>query len=261
MKNVIPLEGTRSRESVSVITSAGGFVVDWDGCCAIDNVLVPEAAEFLRAVQSRLVILSNNSTHTAEDIHAILRLSGINLAPGRVLLAGVWAIRQAAARGWKRAMILGSPAMKALARRSGLEVVREEAQVVILMRDTRLTYAALERAANCLAGGASIILANPDGSHRGANARIRPETGALFAALGAAVDLSETPVEIIGKPSALLFQEACRALGTPPARTIMLGDNPETDIEGARRLGMPALLVTPSPQAFFQLLLEALRNA
>ncbi|MFN4185465.1 MAG: HAD-IIA family hydrolase [Hyphomonas sp.] len=261
MKNVIPLEGTRIRESVSVIRSAGGFIVDWDGCCAIDNVLVPEAAEFLRAVQPRLVVLSNNSTNTVEDIHAILRDSGIDLKPDRVLLAGVWAIRHAAARGWKRAMILGSPAMKAYARRCGLEVVREEAQVVIVMRDTRLTYAALERAANCLAGGASVILANPDGSHRGANARIRPETGAIFAALNAAVDLSETSIETIGKPSPDLFLEACRILGTPPAKTVMLGDNPATDIDGARKLGMPALLVAPSPQAFFQLLLETLRNA
>lgn len=261
MKNVIPLEGTRIRESVSIIRSAGGFVVDWDGCCAIDNALVPEAAEFLRAVQSRLVILSNNSTNTVEDIQLILKESGIDLKPDRVLLAGVSAIRQAAAQGWKRVMILGSPAMKAYAKRCGMEVVREEAQLVIVMRDTRLTYAALERAANCLAGGASVILANPDGAHRGANARIRPETGAIFAALNAAVDLSGTSVEVVGKPSPALFAEACRILGTPPAKTIMLGDNPATDIDGARGFGMPALLVTPSPQAFFESLLETLRTA
>lgn len=261
MKNVIPLEGTRIRESVSIIKSAHGFVADWDGCCAIDNVLVPEAAEFLRAVQSRLVILSNNSTHTVEDLHYILRQSGIDMMAERILLAGVSAIRNAAAQGWKRVMILGSPAMKAFARRCGMEVVREEAQVVIVMRDTRLTYAALERAANCLAGGAGIILANPDGAHRGANARIRPETGAIFAALNAAVDLSGTSVETIGKPSPALFTEACRLLGTSPAKTIMLGDNPATDIDGARSLGMPALLVAPSPHAFFEALLETLKTA
>lgn len=261
MKNVIPLEGTRIRESVSLIRSAGGFVVDWDGCCAIDNVLVPEAASFLRAVQSRLVILSNNSTHMTDDIHDILKQAGIDMKAERILLAGVSAIRRAAAQGWKRVMILGSPAMKAYARRCGLEVVREEAQLVVVMRDTRLTYAALERAANCLAGGARLLLANPDGAHRGANARIRPETGAIFAALNAAVDLSSTPVETVGKPSPSLFTEACRLLATPPSNTVMLGDNPATDIEGARSFGMPALLVTPSPQAFFATLLETLRTA
>lgn len=261
MKNVIPLEGARIREPASVIRSVSGIILDWDGCCAIDNILVPEAAAFLRIVGDRVVILSNNSTHMAGDIHAILKQAGIDLPADRILLAGVSAIRHAAARGFRRAMILGSPAMKAYARRCGLEVVREEAQVVIVMRDTRLTYAALERAGNCLAGGADIILANPDGSHRGANARIRPETGAIFAALQAAVDLSETEIEIIGKPSPALFREACRLLGTAPAQTIMIGDNPATDIDGAYELGMPALLVTPSPQAFFQSLLEALRSA
>lgn len=105
------------------------------------------------------------------------------------------------------------------------------------------------------------MLANPDGAHRGANARIRPETGAIFAALNAAVDLSATPAETVGKPSPALFAEACRLLAAPPSKTIMLGDNPSTDIDGARSFGMLALLVTPSPQAFFSLLLETLRTA
>lgn len=251
MKNVIPLAELRSPTPKSLVKSADGLLLDWDGCCAIDNVLVPEAAEFLRLHQTRLAIMSNNSTHTPDEMRAILEKSGIVLSPERILLAGMFAIRRVKDRGLRRAMIIGSPAMKAFAQRSGIEVVREEAQVVVLMRDTRVTYAALERAANCLAGGAKLIVANPDGSHRGANARIRLETGALLAALEAAVDLSQADTEIIGKPSEGFFQEACRIIGTAPERTVMLGDNPSTDIEGARRVGMPALLVTPTPQAFF----------
>lgn len=251
MKNVISLEELRSRNPKSLIKSADGFLLDWDGCCAIDNVLVPEAAAFLRAHQKRLAIVSNNSTHTPDEMRAILGKSDIELPPDRILLAGMFAIRRARDLGLKRAMIIGSPAMKALAQRSGIEVVREEAQVVILMRDTRVTYAALERAANCLAGGAKLIVANPDGSHRGANARIRLETGAFHAALEAAVDLSQAETEIIGKPSEGFFREACRIIGTSPHRTVMLGDNPDTDIEGAVRIGMPCLLVAPTPQEFF----------
>lgn len=255
MKNVIPLDELRSPTPKSLIKSADGLLLDWDGCCAIDNVLVPEAAEFLRLHQTRLAIMSNNSTHTPEEMRTILEKSGVVLPPERILLAGMFAIRRVKDLGLRRAMIVGSPAMKAFAQRSGVEVVREEAQVVVLMRDTRVTYAALERAANCLAGGAKLIVANPDGSHRGANARIRLETGALFATLAAAVDLSKAETEIIGKPSEGFFQEACRIIGTLPERTVMLGDNPSTDIEGARRVGMPSLLVTPTPQEFFASLL------
>ena len=251
MTNVFPLDELRNRDPRSLINSADGLLLDWDGCCAVDNVLVPEAAEFLRQHQKRLAIMSNNSTHTTEAMRAILEKSGINLPPERILLAGMFAIQRAKKLGLRRAMIIGSPAMKALAQRSGIEVVREEAQVVILMRDTRVTYAALERAANCLAGGAKLIVANPDGSHRGANARIRLETGAFFSTLAAAVDLSHAETEIIGKPSESFFQEACRIIGTSPQRTVMVGDNPSTDIEGARRVGMPSLLVTPTPQEFF----------
>jgi 4-nitrophenyl phosphatase len=47
----------------------------------------------------------------------------------------------------------------------------------------------------------------------------------------------------LGKPSPTIFVEAARRLDVPPAQLVMIGDQLETDIAGARAAGMRAALV------------------
>jgi len=68
-----------------------------------------------------------------------------------------------------------------------------------------------------------------------------PETGALLSALTSCLPHAEP--EIVGKPQALLFHRACEVLGISPDQAVMIGDNPDTDIKGARALGMGAVLI------------------
>jgi len=65
------------------------------------------------------------------------------------------------------------------------------------------------------------------------------ETG-LEALLEVAVDSSVVGHE---KPSPRLFGAALEALGIEPAEALMVGDSARRDVEGARRLGMPWLLL------------------
>jgi 4-nitrophenyl phosphatase len=46
-----------------------------------------------------------------------------------------------------------------------------------------------------------------------------------------------------GKPEAFFFRELCRRLGVRPERAVLLGDNLESDIAGAKGVGMTAALV------------------
>jgi 4-nitrophenyl phosphatase len=45
-----------------------------------------------------------------------------------------------------------------------------------------------------------------------------------------------------GKPEPIFFQELCRRLRVQPERCVLIGDNLESDISGARRLDMTAWL-------------------
>ena len=51
------------------------------------------------------------------------------------------------------------------------------------------------------------------------------------------------------KPDPAIFMEACRKLGTTPARTLHAGDTFVDDIEGAKAAGFRAVLIERSAQS------------
>lgn len=248
-------------EAWCALRSAKGFLLDWDGCCAIDNRLVPEAVDFLRQHQGRVAIVSNNSTNTVEDFLNLLSGEGIEMREDQVVLAGVEALNRAAETGAGPALVLGDPRMRAVARSLGIQMVQQDASLVVLLRDTRFSYRRLERAVNAIRNGARLIVANPDVTHPAGQGRLMPETGALLAAIRACVEVPSGAMDVIGKPSADLFRKGCNALGTAHADTVMIGDNPLTDISGARALGMRTCLVDSPPGDFFRRLERMLRTS
>lgn len=242
-------------EIADLAQTVKGYLVDWDGCCAIDNQLTPSAAEFLRVNRARTVIVSNNSSNTVDDFLIMLSKAGVQMRPDQIVLAGMEAIDRAAAAGLLDVMVLGDPRMRAVARNLGIRLSRDEADIVVLLRDTRFSYSRLERAANALRLGARLIVANPDLTHPGADGQVKPETGALLSALGACVDLDAVDMEVVGKPSAGLYLKACRALDLAPEDVLMLGDNPATDLAGADALGIRSLLARADSPGVFEALL------
>ena len=55
--------------------------------------------------------------------------------------------------------------------------------------------------------------------------------------------LEQTEATVLGKPNAAYFDAACEALDAEPGMTWMVGDDLETDVVGARGVGMHAVLV------------------
>jgi len=53
---------------------------------------------------------------------------------------------------------------------------------------------------------------------------------------------------VICKPEAAIFVAALNAAHAYPQDAVMLGDNPLTDIAGARRLGIPTIQISPPGQ-------------
>jgi ribonucleotide monophosphatase NagD (HAD superfamily) len=50
------------------------------------------------------------------------------------------------------------------------------------------------------------------------------------------------PPVFTGKPERIFFEELCRRLGAAPHRCVLVGDNVESDIAGAKRVGMATVL-------------------
>jgi putative hydrolase of the HAD superfamily len=56
------------------------------------------------------------------------------------------------------------------------------------------------------------------------------------------VDVVSTSQSLgVSKPAAEAYHLTCKALGTEPAETLMIGDNLELDVVGARAAGLTAL--------------------
>jgi 4-nitrophenyl phosphatase len=226
-----------------MLSAAKGILLDWDGCIAVDNRVLPFARKLIALHKDRVAIVSNNSTHLPSDLADILARQGVPVSPARIFLAGVEAVRHVARSDAARVMLFSSPDIARYAREQGLTPVRDNPEVVMLMRDARFTYAKLERAANALRKGARLVVANADLTHPGPGGRVVPETGALLAALTACTGHMEAPVQMIGKPGPTLFERACAELDIAAHEAVMIGDNPATDGDGARKAGIAPILV------------------
>jgi ribonucleotide monophosphatase NagD (HAD superfamily) len=134
-------------------------------------------------------------------------------------------------------MLLGSPALRVIASRHGLQLDSDRPDIVLLARDRSFSFDKLAAAAKAVQRGARVVLACPDLSHPGPDGEPVPEVGALAAALFACV--GEVPHEVVGKPEPTLFKIGCQRLGIEAAQCVMIGDNPLTDGAGAVRAGIP----------------------
>jgi 4-nitrophenyl phosphatase len=236
---------SRAETPRAAVARARAVLLDWDGCVALGNRPQPAALALLAQCGERAAIVSNNSSNLPQDFSELLAQSGVRLPPERIFLAGTQALGRAAELDARRVLVLSDGRMRAHARQLGLTLVRDDADLVVLLRDTRFSYARLEAAANCLRGGARLIVANPDFTHPGPLGRLTPETGSLLAALTAC--LPEPPaMEVIGKPAPRLFQRAVEVMGVEPAEAVMIGDNPDTDIAGALAFGLQGVWIGPA---------------
>ena len=68
--------------------------------------------------------------------------------------------------------------------------------------------------------------------------------------VGALLDHVVASAEVgSAKPESEIFHEACRRLGTPPEKTLHVGDSVLDDLEGGRNAGLQVILVRRGPDS------------
>ena len=223
-----------------------GVLLDVDGVLYRGNHVIPGAREFLAFLEGRklpFIYLTNNSTLSPEDYAARLRAKGFPAQTEQVVGSAEATAHFLAHKhpSRPRVLIIGEKGLHQVLDKAGFPLTDngDEAEVVVVGLDRHLTYAKLAEATYAIRRGAPFYGTNPDRTfptERG----FAPGGGAILAALEAATDC---PPTIIGKPEPPIFHLALERLGLPPEHVVMIGDRIETDILGAKRVGLRTVLV------------------
>jgi len=144
------------------LSRAKAVLCDIDGCLCASNKPLPGAVAFAERLGERLYLVSNNSTHSREEMHLELKSWGLEVPPRRIVLAGVVAVETIAMEHPGCTLFLaGSNALAAMALDAGLHLVEEDAAYALLARDTAFDYARLQALVRVLEGGAGLYVSNP----------------------------------------------------------------------------------------------------
>lgn len=218
--------------------------LDLDGCVYFGDELADgaiEVVEDLRTSGRRVVFLTNTSYMRAESVAAKLRRLGIDAEADDVVLPLSVLGDHPALRDGPRVWYFGPDGVRdAVAEVAELAQRPEDADLVLLGRDTALRYDDLTDALGVLVRGGRLLALNVDPQVPIGGGRVVPGIGAIAAALTYA---SGVRAEVVGKPAATFFEAAMRRYGASPERSVMIGDTLDSDIAGGNGVGMWTVLV------------------
>ncbi len=224
-----------------------GFLIDLDGVVWIGREPVPgsvEALSSLLAAGKRIVFVTNNPGRPPEAYAERLGGLGVEVAPERIVTAGMVTARLAAeAAAGGGAFVIGAAALKAMVAATGTELLvgepAQSAAVVVVSGHRDFDYEELLTAKRALDAGAALVATSRDPTLPMPGGEW-PGTGSVLAAVETA---SGRSAAIGGKPERHLFELALTALGTGGERVAMVGDRLSSDIAGGRDAGLATILV------------------
>jgi 4-nitrophenyl phosphatase len=110
---------------------------------------------------------------------------------------------------------------------------------VVVGLDPGFEYQRLAVATSAVTAGAALVATNADARYPTPDGFL-PGAGSMVAAVAAA---SGAVPEVIGKPEPAMFRAILEASGIPGSEAVVVGDNPASDVIGARRAGCSSILV------------------
>lgn len=221
------------------------ILLDIDGVLHVSGEAIPggpEAIESLRAAGHRLRFVTNNTTRARSLLADELRGIGFDLRPEDITTTPLAAGR-----------LLRGERVLALTMRSirpdlaeYVELVDEGADAVLIggADETEETanvfsYDNLNRAYSELREGARLVCLHKNRWWQTGRGPLL-DSGAFVAGLEYAAGVT---AEVVGKPTAAYFEAALDEVEAAPAEALMVGDDVEADIGGAKAIGMRGVLV------------------
>lgn len=223
------------------------LVCDLDGVVYRGSRVIEGAPAALAAIRSKgikIVFATNNATHTVDSYCRRLTELGIPATRDDIVTSAVVTVEEVSRRGWtgESVLLVGGDGLRDASERAGLRLVEgregRRAGVVIVSGTPHLTYDHIRDAAFAVRDGAHLIATNADPTFPAPDG-LWPGAGAVLAAIEVA---SGRKAEVLGKPNLPMMQAIGRRL-TGRRRIAAVGDQPGTDLAGARAMGWSTILV------------------
>ncbi len=201
-----------------------------------------KAIEKIRSRKGRkLFVLTNDSTDAVETVHERLRRFDIPVEENEILTAARLTAEYVAKKHpGGTYFLVGEHGLQVELDRAGLRRTRgRKADAVVVGLDRWLTYNKLDRAGEVARNGASVVACHYARLYMFKN-RVAMAVGPIVKAIEYS---SGKRAVAIGKPSRLMFELALEQAGCKPEDAVMIGDQEETDIVGAKKMGITSIIV------------------
>ena len=195
----------------------------------------------LRELGKMLFLLTNNSTDSVSTVHSRLARLQIPIRKEEILTSGLLTAEYLSREyGRVSYYLIGEKGLQNEMRGFGhTKTEGEVADFVVIGLDRRLTYEKLDHAARVVRNGARIVATHASRVYmykRGPALAAGPIVRAVEYATG------EKAI-VIGKPALPMFKLALKRAKCGPRDAIMIGDQVDTDIDGATAAGIDSILV------------------
>jgi HAD superfamily hydrolase (TIGR01458 family) len=221
------------------------ILLDIDGVLHVSGEAIPGAADAVGALREaghRLRFVTNNTTRARARLAAELRALGIEVEEDEVATTALAAARLL--QGLRVLPVTMGAIHDDLAQH--VTLVDSDADAVLVggadeSDETERVFAwgNLNRAFGELREGARLVSLHKNGWWQTSSGPLL-DSGAFVAGLEYAAGVE---AEVVGKPTAAYFKAALAELGASPPEAVMVGDDVESDIGGAKAVGMRGVLV------------------
>jgi 5'-nucleotidase len=220
------------------------FFFDLDGVLSVGKAKPRylggrEIVRRLKESDRKTFVLTNDSTQTRKGVNQHLTGLGFNFETGEILTSSYLTAKYLTHRfGHAKFNLIGEDGLRRELEAAGHHTSNAPEAIVVGL-DRQLSYDKLNDALRFLRSGAALVGVYGGAvymSARGPALSAGPIVRALEFASG-------KKAVMIGKPSPRMFQLALRLADENANRAVMVGDQIETDIVGARKAGVHTILV------------------
>jgi len=220
-----------------------GYLIDLDGTMYKGTERIEAASDFVKKLRDQQIpylFVTNNSSRTPAQVAEKLTQFDIPVEEKQVFTTSQATANYIYERKSDATVyVIGEEGIQTAIEEKGLNFGGEDADFVVVGIDREISYEKLAVACLAVRNGATFISTNGDiaiPTERG----LLPGNGSLTSVI--TVSTQTQPI-FIGKPEAIIMDQALKVLGTPKEKTLMVGDYYDTDILAGMNAGMDTLLV------------------